>query len=112
VGYPSQDSVTTVGIFKFFSSPIPFDEPTFCFSGCSGDAYNLSFLILQQALVGPFPNDAFMSFLKHSISAQTVSYASVLEAIVCYGTNGHLPQESKMKIKNCLKTLIYKSVYR
>lgn len=59
--------------------------------GCSGDAYNLSNLILQQALVGPVPNPLVLSYLRHSLAAQTVSYAALLEAIYCFGHDGSPP---------------------
>lgn len=49
--------------------------------GCSGDAYNLSGLILAQALVGPVPNSLVLSYLRHSLASQTVSHAATLEAI-------------------------------
>ena len=56
--------------------------------GCSGDAYNLSNLILQQALVGPVPNELILSYLRHSLAAQTVSHAALLEAISTFGPDG------------------------
>ena len=56
--------------------------------GCSGDAYNLSFLILQQSLVAAVPNQLILSYLRHSLAAQTVSYAALLEAISMFGVDG------------------------
>ena len=51
-------------------------------SGCIGDVYNLSNLILEHALVSPIPNALMLSYLRHSLAAQTISHGSVLEAIV------------------------------
>jgi mediator of RNA polymerase II transcription subunit 24 len=60
--------------------------------GCSGDAYNLSSLILQQALVAAVPNELILSFLRHSLAAQTVSYAALLDAIALFGVDGSVTQ--------------------
>lgn len=52
--------------------------------GGSGDAYNLSGLILEQALVSPIPNSLMLSFLRHSLAARTISHGSLLEAIASH----------------------------
>ena len=62
----------------------------FCVRGGSGDAYNLSGLILEQALVSPIPNALMLSFLRHSLAAQTISHGSVLEAIATYSDFNYL----------------------
>ena len=58
--------------------------------GGTGDAYNLSGLILEQALVSPIPNALMLSFLRHSLAAQTISHGSLLEAISSYVDFGFL----------------------
>ncbi|XP_077979024.1 mediator of RNA polymerase II transcription subunit 24-like [Glandiceps talaboti] len=52
--------------------------------GTSGDVYNLAEMLLSQALIGPSPNTLILSYLKHAISSQVVSYAAVLTSMVRY----------------------------
>ena len=59
-------------------------------SGDSGDEYNLSENILKQAIVGPTINPLLLSYLKYCLSAQVVSYSSVINSICqqCSGLKG------------------------
>lgn len=49
--------------------------------GCCGDVYDLSGLILRQALMSPIPNRLLIGYLRHSLATHTVSHAALLEAI-------------------------------
>nr|CAG4649953.1 EOG090X01FD [Sida crystallina] len=54
--------------------------------GTTGDEYNLADNILRQALVGPSPNPLLLTYLKHSLSVQVVSYSAVFQSLCTHGT--------------------------
>ncbi len=67
----------------------------------TGDAFNLSGLMLEQALVSPIPNALILSFLRHSLAAQTISHGSLLEAIASQSDFNH----SKTR-PHCVRALL------
>ena len=50
--------------------------------GVSRDVFNLSKLVLEQVLIGPIPNQLMLSYLRHSLAAQTIGHGSLLDSIV------------------------------
>ncbi|XP_066301891.1 mediator of RNA polymerase II transcription subunit 24-like [Branchiostoma lanceolatum] len=54
------------------------------FPGGSMDQYQLAECILQQAFVGPTPNTLVLSYLRHALSSQVVSYGAFLNALTKY----------------------------
>ena len=52
--------------------------------GATGDVYDLSGLILQQALLSPVPNQLLLGYLKHALAAQTISHTALIEAIATF----------------------------
>ena len=50
--------------------------------GATGDSIQIPEAILAQALTGPTPNATVLGYLRHSLAAQIVSHAAVLDAVV------------------------------
>lgn len=55
--------------------------------GFNGDVYDLADCLLRQALVGPVPNQLFISYLKHAVDCELVSHSAVLSSIAHQSTN-------------------------
>lgn len=49
--------------------------------GVNGDVYDLADCLLKQALVGPVPNQLFISYLRHAVKCELVSHEAVLSSI-------------------------------
>lgn len=49
--------------------------------GATGDSLQIPEAILAQALTGPTPNATVLGYLRHSLAAQIVSHAAVLDAV-------------------------------
>lgn len=55
--------------------------------GVNGDVYDLADCLLRQALVGPVPNQLFISYLKHAVDCELVSHGAVLSSIAQQSIN-------------------------
>jgi mediator of RNA polymerase II transcription subunit 24 len=49
--------------------------------GVNADVYDLADCLLKQALIGPVPNQLFISYLKHAVQSELVSHSAVLQSI-------------------------------
>ena len=73
--------------------------------GATGDVYDLSGLILQQALLSPVPNQLLLGYLKHALAAQIISHTALLDAITNFdfSTGGNL---NKRRRPYCTQSLL------
>ncbi|XP_003746725.1 mediator of RNA polymerase II transcription subunit 24 [Galendromus occidentalis] len=57
--------------------------------GVSGDVYDLADCILEQAMVGPIPNQLLMSYLTHCLSSQIISYGATFSSVARFDNYGN-----------------------
>lgn len=74
--------------------------------GVNGDVYDLADCLLRQALVGPVPNQLFISYLRHAVEYELVSHSAVLSSIAHQSINIRTSQSATLNRSSSLLCLL------
>lgn len=80
--------------------------------GVNGDVYDLADCLLRQALVGPVPNQLFISYLKHAVNCELISHGAVLTSIAHQSINVRQNNSTQNRTSSVICLLEFLKTFR